>query len=171
MKGFQSFLVALSSIPLVVMANNTSPPNDLPPTPNYEQLTPVYDCVLIAVMHTNHHDIVCMRPGGKSRTSWEHTKWEPSQQSKKTLPESVWPACSWLNNFGFDEIIKTASLGHDRSMGKITRAQTTFEYHFGHHISGGKATIIIEGKYCPGYNSEPVAPKPKDTSLLDLFSF
>ncbi len=131
----------------------------------------VHDCLLTATIYTGNWNVECMRSGSTNEESWQNSGWQITPLARKVVPQEMWPVCTWLNGFGYDQLITTPDLNIDRRLGDVTRRKNIFVYRHGYEVSGGVTIITRLGRHCPKYGeSVKKAPQqPQDWSrYLDL---
>lgn len=126
----------------------------------------INDCLLIATIYSGNWNVECMRSGSSDPESWEPT-WHPTPMTQKIVPKDVWPVCTWLNGFGYEEIINTPSLDLDPKLGPISRVDNVYLYHHGYEVSGGTTLITQLGSYCPVYGKNVHPAKQAEKSWVD----
>jgi hypothetical protein len=124
----------------------------------------VNDCLLVATIYSGNWNVECIRTGSTDKESWDKSTWRVAPMTKTVVPKDVWPVCSWLNGFGYNQLISTPDLDLDRRLGEISRRRNIFMYHHGYEVSGGMTIISRLGRYCPAYgkNVHIAAKKTKD---------
>lgn len=126
----------------------------------------VNDCLLISTIYTGNWNIECMLTGSTDPGSWA-SSWRPTPLSKKVVPKDLWAVCTWLNGFGYDQLITTPSLDLDPRLGGISRSENVYLYRHGYEVSGGASIITRLGQYCPEYGKNVHPAKKKAVNWVD----
>jgi hypothetical protein len=146
----------------------TSLTNNLVPAPNMAQsIIRINDCLLVATIHIGNWNVECIRSGSTDKESWDKSSWQVTPMTKAAVPKDVWPVCTWLNGFGYEQLITTPDLGIDRRLGNISRRKNVYMYEHGYEVSGGMTLIGRLGKYCPAYGKNVHAAPKKTKSWTD----
>lgn len=126
----------------------------------------INDCLLISTIYTGNWNIECMRSGSTDPDSWEQS-WHPTPISKKIIPKDLWPVCTWLNAFGYEQLISTPDIDIDPRLGEISRTDNVYLYRHGYDVSGGASLITRLGQYCPEYGRNVHPPQKKEKDWID----
>ncbi len=126
----------------------------------------INDCLLISTIYTGNWNIECMLAGSTDPDSWE-SSWHPTPMSKKVVPKDLWPVCTWLNGFGYEQLISTPDLDLDPRLGDISRTENVYLFRHGYDVSGGASVITRLGRYCPQYGKNVHPAKKEQSTWID----
>ncbi len=141
-----------------------------PPTMKHSIIR-IHDCLLLATIHLGNWNVECMRTGSTDKSSWDKSTWKVATMTKNVVPKNIWPVCSWLNGFGYEQLITTPNLGLDRRLGDISRRKNIFIYYHGYEVSGGMTIISRLGRYCPDFGKNVHQVKKESPDWLEYINF